>query len=667
MAILLGLDAGGAFTDAALWDEAAGRLVGKAKAPTTHRNLPDGIGAAAEAALRSAGLEPGAVALVSLATTLATNALVEGQGEPAGLILIGFGPGALASGGLGAALGAEPVILVAGGRTPEGGAAAPLDEAALRAGLRAAAPRVSAFAVAGLFAVRNPEDERRAAAIVAEETGLPVTMSHELSARLGGPRRALTTLLNARLVGVVSRLVEGAARRLAEIGIAAPLMVAKGDGALMSAETARRRPVETILSGPAASLVGAARLAGRARALVADIGSTTTDLAALEDGAPRLDPEGATVGGHATMVEAAAVRTSGLGGDSEIGWAAEGLAGRLTVGPRRAIPLSVFAEGRPFVAETLARQFARGRWAEGDGAFLAPVAARPAADAEEAALLAAVGEGSAEEGLAAGPKARAALGRLLARGALRRAAFTPTDAARLLGRHAGGETGAARLGAAIFARRKGGDGRPLAEGAEALAAKAVAALVRASAERALEAALAADGLPPELAASPLAAAALDRAETGAAGGAGFAALGLGLSAPLVALGAPAATYYPEVARLLGAEIVVPEHAEVAGAVGAVAGRVSARAEAVILPAESGGVALLFEGPPRAFADFAAARAAAEAAVAEAACARAAAAGAEAPEARLRWEERRAAVEGREVLVEARLVAVASGRPAFRAG
>ncbi len=665
MAVLLGLDAGGAYTDAALWDEAAGRLIGKAKAPTTHRDLPIGLGAAAEAALRAGGVAPGEVALVSLATTLATNALVEGQGEPAGLVLIGFGPAALAQGGLGAALGGDPCVAISGGRTTEGAAAAPFDEAALRAGLREAAPRVSAFAVAGLFAVRNPEDERRAAAIVAEETGLPVTMSHELSARLGGPKRALTTLLNARLVGMLGRLIEAAGARLSALGIEAPLMVVKGDGALMRAETARRRPVETILSGPAASLVGAGRLAGRARAIVADIGSTTTDLAALEGGAPRLDPEGATIGGFATMVEAAAVRTHGLGGDSEIGVEAAGLSARLTVGPRRAIPLSDFAEGRGFVLETLRRQAARGRWAPGDGAFLTPGGVRfAAAEPGEAALLVSVGEGAAEEDLALGPRARAALGRLLARGALRRAAFTPTDAARALGRHDGGVREAAELGARILARRKGGDGRALAPDGAALSEMALAALVRRSAERVLGAALAADGLAPELADGPLAAAALDRR---GAGGAGFAALGLGLSAPLVALGAPAASYYPAVGRLLGAEVVVPEHAEVAGAVGAVAGRVSARAEALVLPAEAGGFALLFEGPPSLHADLAAARAAAEAAVTAAAMARAAEAGAEAPEARLRWEEKHAEVEGRPVLVEARLTAMASGRPAFRAG
>ena len=85
------------------------------------------------------------------------------------------------------------------------------------------------------------------------------------------------------------------------------------------------KPIETILSGPAASLVGAAHLTGAAEAIVSDIGGTTTDFAALTAGRPRLDPNGATVGGWRTMVEAVAMNTIGLGGDSEVQFAVDGL------------------------------------------------------------------------------------------------------------------------------------------------------------------------------------------------------------------------------------------------------------------------------------------------------------------------------------------------------
>ncbi|MEM8754150.1 MAG: hydantoinase/oxoprolinase family protein, partial [Pseudomonadota bacterium] len=521
---------------------------------------------------------------------------------------------------------------------------------------------VDALAVAGVFAVRNPAHETAARDVAAAELGLPVTCSHELSAKLGGPRRALTTLLNARLVGMIRRLIEATEGLLAARGIDAPLMVVRGDGALMGAAVSRARPIETILSGPAASIVGAAHLTGLDRALVADIGGTTTDIAALEGGRPRLDPVGARVGGWTTMVEAVAMRTHGLGGDSEARLEESGLRPRLVLGPRRATPVSLYAAERPEALETLSSQLARGRAEAHDGVLAAPGPRRPAAgDERAAAILEAVGEGAAVEDLKLGPRGQPALERLFAQGVLRRVAFTPSDAAHALGLHGAWSAEAARLAAAIFARRKGGDGKPFAESGEAAARKVVDALTRRSAELALEAALAEDGFEePDLTASSLGAAALD-------GRRGFAAPALSLTAPLIGLGASAPVYYPAVARLAGAEAAIPEHADVANAVGAVVGRVAARAEATILSPDGERFDLAAGGPPQVFANYAAAKAAAEAWARTEAAARAEAAGAEGPEVSLIWEEKRAAIEGRDVLIEARLTASAQGRPRHGGG
>lgn len=253
MAILLGVDTGGTFTDAVVYDEGASRILGKAKALTTHRDLASGVAEAVDGALTVAQVPARAIALVSISTTLATNALVEGQGDAAALILIGFTERDLARAGLGAALGADPAIFVSGGHQSDGGRAAPLDEDALKAGAAAAAPRVAGFAAAGVFAVRNPEHEIRARDIIAAETGLAVTCSHELSPRLGGPRRALTTLLNARLVGMIHRLIAAAETLLAARGVTAPVMVVRGDGALMGAAMAPARSRRSSRARPRAS------------------------------------------------------------------------------------------------------------------------------------------------------------------------------------------------------------------------------------------------------------------------------------------------------------------------------------------------------------------------------------------------------------------------------
>ena len=105
------------------------------------------------------------------------------------------------------------------------------------------------------------------------------------------------------------RLVRTTEKALADRGVHAPLMVVRGDGSLVSAAFVRERPIETILSGPAASLVGAAHLTGCTDAVISDIGGTTTDIAVLRDGVPIISADGATVGGHQTMVAAVAMRS----------------------------------------------------------------------------------------------------------------------------------------------------------------------------------------------------------------------------------------------------------------------------------------------------------------------------------------------------------------------
>ena len=131
---------------------------------------------------------------------------------------------------------------------------------------------------------------------------------------------------------------------LADEAIDAPLMIVKGDGSLMKAEIALEYPVETILSGPAASVVGAGFLTGLEDFVVSDMGGTTTDIAVVSGGRPVISDEGALVGAWRTMVEAVDVRTSGLGGDSEVCFDRQL---RLRVGPRKAMPLSLMAHSFP--------------------------------------------------------------------------------------------------------------------------------------------------------------------------------------------------------------------------------------------------------------------------------------------------------------------------------
>ncbi|MCP4454865.1 MAG: hydantoinase/oxoprolinase, partial [Planctomycetes bacterium] len=133
------------------------------------------------------------------------------------------------------------------------------------------------------------------------------------------------------------------------LSIRAPIVVVKGDGTLMGSEMAKERPVETILSGPSASVAGARHLTGIANALVVDMGGTTTDTAGLLDNQVSLNESGSNVGGHRTHVMALDIRTAGLGGDSQICFEK----GEFLIGPRRVAPVSWLGNQYPEAARTI--------------------------------------------------------------------------------------------------------------------------------------------------------------------------------------------------------------------------------------------------------------------------------------------------------------------------
>ena len=207
MTRVIGLDTGGTYTDAALVDTDAGRVVATGKALTTRDDLSIGVGGAIRRILDNYDGDASDIGLISLSTTLATNAVVEGVGGRVCLVMIGFDEDALGRADLARALGQDDVFFISGGHAADGAEQAVLDEGAIRAAASKTGSDVSAYAVAAHFATRNPAHERRARDIIRDITGCPVTCSHELSSALGGPRRALTAVLNARLINLLDRLI----------------------------------------------------------------------------------------------------------------------------------------------------------------------------------------------------------------------------------------------------------------------------------------------------------------------------------------------------------------------------------------------------------------------------------------------------------------------------
>jgi N-methylhydantoinase A/oxoprolinase/acetone carboxylase beta subunit len=581
----LGLDTGGTFTDAVLLAEGR-RVVASAKALTTPWNLAIGIGEALRTVLNllPEGLGREDISLVSVSTTLATNAVVENRFSPVCTLLIGFDDAMAERSGLQRPGAGGTVARIRGGHTATGEELSPLDESAVAGAVAEHEPRVEAFAVAANFSVRNPAHELRARKIIRALSPKPVTCAHELSSKLDAPRRALTAALNARLTPQIRHLIEALARVLKDESIDAPLMIVKGDGSLMKADIALEYPVETILSGPAASVVGAAFLTGLADFIVADMGGTTTDIAVVSGGRPVISGEGALVGTWRTMVEAVDVRTSGLGGDSEVHFDRQH---RLRIGPRKAMPLSLLAHAFPAALAQLRSiaeldrlpdhptQFAFRNPDRAPPGHLSPLERRvfEALGVEPRPVSNAVRSGSGLE----------ALRRLADAGLATLAAFTPSDAMHVLERQQGWCLEAAECGARILAT----------EERNARAARAAASPLEIC-ERTYEQVVCETG-------RVLLAAALAHDPKIHAGGRGWGELGerliedtvagrrfskllstsLGLAQPLIAIGAPVGVYYPEVARRLGASLSIPTHAAVCNAVGAVAGVVSQTVEILV--------------------------------------------------------------------------------------
>ncbi|HAP76615.1 MAG TPA: hydantoinase [Acidimicrobiaceae bacterium] len=661
--MLLGIDTGGTYTDAVLFDEHDGVVVASAKAPTTHHDLAIGVCGAIDAVLATGCVDAGQVELVSMSTTLATNALVEGKGRPVIAVVIGFEADVVERAGLGDALGADPLITLAGGHDPHGSPLAPLDVDRLSSELRAAVaarPDVEAVAVTAQFSVRNPEHEVAAGDIVRRETGLPVTLSHHLSARLNGPKRAVTAVLNARLVSIVDGLVRTTESALSERGIHAPLMVVRGDGSLVSAAFVRERPIETILSGPAASLVGAAHLTGLADAIISDIGGTTTDIAVLHDGVPEVSADGASVGGHRTMVSAVAMRTHGLGGDSRVRHDERAAGARLLLGPTKVIPLCQLAvEESELVHSMLAVQGTALSPGELDGMVLVAEERDrylTELDGVEREVLERMGGRVAVAStVLATLKLQKVAERLVQRGVVQYAAFTPTDAAHVLGMQATYDAAAARLAASLFARKRDRLGKHLAADAHTIAQLTIDTLVRRSAELVLAAALEHDGLGADAVRSPAVQAALDRSGRAAR-------LAVALGSPLVGLGASAPAYYPLVGEVLDTPVVVPAEAGVANAVGAVVGRVRLTAECVVTAPQPGQFLAHAGEHPVMFTDLDAALMHSRRCLSDALAADMAAAGAPQFEVTERWHAEVVDLAGTDLFVEGRLTLTASGRP-----
>lgn len=530
MAYIMGIDTGGTYTDSVVICSEDQKVLNKSKAFTTKKNLAAGI---MNSINLLAGLEKTPIDMVCLSTTLATNAIVEGQGGRVGLILIGKDPGL--------SLPVEVKSVLTGRLDIKGREVIPLDTQQIRPAVEKMAGQVDVVAVSGYASVRNPRQEQIVKQIVRENLGLPVVCAHELSGSLGFEERTATVVFNARLIPVIEQLMKAVTEVLESKKIAAPIMVVKGDGSLMGKEYALERPIETILSGPAASVIGGAFLSKEKNALILDMGGTTTDTAVLEQGKVRLNNDGAVIGGFKTRVRAAEIFTVGIGGDSYI---RINNSKQLVIGPERAQPLCVAAEFCPWLLEEItaaakdvANDISNQQVPE---CFMAlHTLKHQKQSADETAILNLLKDGPHSlyyiMKRVKNDQIRGTIDTMLKKGILMCIAMTPTDILHVTGSYCRWNQKISQLGLLLLAKSTG-----LAE--ENLIEK----VVQLMSEKLMNVCRDSDA-----------------------------------KQPVVAIGNPVEAWMPEVCNRLGRKLIIPEHAEVANAVGAAVGQVMYNAQVLI--------------------------------------------------------------------------------------
>ena len=664
MSLRLGIDTGGTFTDAVLVDDDK-CIVAAEKALTTRFDLTTGIGDVI-AMLPAPMLKQ--ITMVSLSTTLTTNSVVEGLGAPVCVLLPGYNAAQVKQSGLLDILPQQLVVILEGGFDAVGQEQNKLDEDSARRAIIKLQDQVSAFAISSMFGTRNSSHENKLKALVTEITGMPVICGHELASSLGAPRRALTAALNARMVPPIRELIASVSAILDRHQITAPLMIVKGDGSLASVANAIEKPIGTVLSGPAASVIGACELSGLKNAIVVDMGGTTTDVAIISNGQPELAKDGATIGDWKPMIQAVRVKSIGLGGDSEVRFG--GHKG-LVIGPRRVVPTSLLAHMYPEVIPKLEAQLS-GMVSASSNRFVMRLENNPALLNQLNKV-----EREAWDSLADAPveldaillenrgHARA-MARLKRLGLAIYSGFTPSDAVHVLGINSHWSRPAAELSARIWMRQIRylyGYGNWGVDGVEQ-ACEEVYELVKSTISRTLiEVGLNESkfsqgartrGVIEVLTEMVLKSGQEDKAKP-------LFKVEFAGDYPIVAVGAPAASYYRDVAESMNIGLHLPEHADVANAFGAVMGSVIQRAQVTVTQPQHGTFCLFNNDQPQHFDTLAAAKKCAEAIVLQEAERRALDAGAKDPQVTLSYEDIHVKdeIDG-ELFLESMIIATAIG-------
>jgi len=349
--MIIGLDVGGTHTDVVLIGQDC--ILRQVKVPTDPQNLLDSVWTGLEAVTKD--VRPQDIRRAVLSTTLTTNAIAEKKLIPTGMIVCS-GPGV------------DPECFrtndhyyhVSGSIDHRGREVQPIDRMEIEAiASKLRSEGIRQIGVVGKFSVRNPGHEIEIREILSDSFD-HVLLGHRLSGNLNFPRRIATTYLNAAVYPLHKRFFDAVKDSLKKKGLFVPIYILKADGGTMSLEASLDSPGQTILSGPAASVMGSLPFAAQdEETLVLDIGGTTTDMAILLRQVPLLDPIGIELGGFKTLIRALRTQSVPVGGDSVVRLLGE----RITIGPDRQGPAMAYGGPAPTPTDAL---FVLGKTSDGD-------------------------------------------------------------------------------------------------------------------------------------------------------------------------------------------------------------------------------------------------------------------------------------------------------------
>jgi len=575
--LALGIDTGGTYTDGVIFGMDSRKLYCKTKVLTTRHDLSIAVENCLASLLNQENdINTDQIKMISLSTTLATNAIVEGQGAEVGLISIGRE--------IEDKIPTQYYYNLEGGCNIKGKIKKEVDLKNARIKIDKMKSKVDAFAVSGYLSVRNPDQENKVKKLIEELSGYPVVCAHQLSSELGFKERTVTAVFNARLMPLITNLIKAVKSSLDKRDIQAPLMVVRGDGSLINEQSAREKPVETSLSGPAASIIGSKTLTDIKNGIVVDMGGTTSDIAVLNDGKPRLTKKGAKVGGWLTRVKAADITTIGIGGDSFIQVSKDRV---LSIGPQKVFPISWIVKkydnlktelqvikesnyyplsSQPTTILTYVKEPENFELTETEEEILKIIKDKPHT------------LNYISKKLNKAPDIMP-WDHLVKVGLVHRASLTPTDILHINGNYKEWDVKAAQLGVDIMAERYQTDKETFIEDVLKEIYYQIGAVIA-------QVLISEDGQ--QISLENKDSQYFLKQMINQKPGKQNITFKLKSNLPLIAVGAPVEAYFPQIAERMNTELILPEHAEVANAVGTVGGKVIEKVIVMIKPGEGGG-------------------------------------------------------------------------------